>query len=73
MYLPNSGIPVKFGSHFEAVANPQKALVFESMGFTPDIWCDPSVALDYVLAMYGRYSDAHVNVTQKDLKNVRQH
>lgn len=73
MYLPNSGVSVKFGSHFEAVANPQKALVFESMGLTPDIWCDPSVALDYVLAMYGHYSDDHVNVTQKDLRNVRQH
>jgi len=46
-YLPNSGLPVRFGSELFLLPNLAE---FESKGFAPDLWVPSSKALEYALA-----------------------
>ncbi|MBI5649158.1 MAG: hypothetical protein HZC40_01720 [Chloroflexi bacterium] len=46
-YLPNSGLPIRFGSELFLTPNLAE---FESKGFAPDLWVPSSKALEYALS-----------------------
>ena len=52
--LPNSGIPFAYGTDLRSFSDPMENV--DGKGFLPDIWCDPSHALEAVNNMLIRYN-----------------
>ena len=65
--LPNSGMQFSLGADLTFTSDSLENVDFQ--GFTPDIWCDPSIAIHAVLEMLNIY-DLADNATVNALKEA---